>query len=104
MKIAFCLHHFLPEYVAGTEIYTLRLAQQIRCRGIDVVILIPHFNYEVTGEYRWEGMRVIRYAESSIVDRKMIMGKRKPDGLHEFEIVIDNEKPDIVHFHELAPG
>lgn len=47
-------------------------------------------------------MRVIRYAEPSVVDRTLQMGKRKPDGLKNFVEVIRKEKPDIVHFHELA--
>ncbi len=104
MKIIFCLHHFLPEYIAGTEIYTLRLAQSLKISGVDVVILIPGFDIPVTTEYINEGIRVIRHAENSLEDREMIMGKKAPGGLQEFADIMIKERPDIVHFHELAPG
>ncbi len=104
MKIIFCLHHFLPEYVAGTEIYTLRLAQHLNKDGIEAVVLIPFFDQPATVEYEYEGIRVIRYAENSVEDRQMIMGKRPPDSMDEFVRIIKAEQPDIIHFHELAPG
>jgi glycosyltransferase involved in cell wall biosynthesis len=105
LKILLCLHHFLPEFVGGTEIYTLRLAQQIKQNGIEPVILIPHFDHSTTSEYAYEGVRVIRYAETSIEnDRKMIMGKKEPLGLVEFVKVVKAEQPNIIHFHELSPG
>ena len=37
MKILFLLHHFLPEYPSGVEVYTYRLAQEFRKRH-DVVL------------------------------------------------------------------
>ncbi len=104
MKIIFCLHHFLPEYVAGTEIYTLRLAQILQGAGAEMIILIPRFDNAETDEYIYEGVRVIRYGENSVEDRSMIMGKKMPDGMGAFLKVLKNEQPDIVHFHEMAPG
>ncbi len=104
MKILLCLHHFLPEFVGGTEIYTLQLALYLKQAGIEPVILIPHFDNTITSEYVYEGIRVIRYAEASVEDRNMIMGKKKPDGLSAFADVLKKEQPAIIHFHELAPG
>jgi len=104
MKIIFCLHHFLPGHVGGTEIYTLRLAQELRLKEIEAIVLVPGFDSAVTDSYIWEGIRVIRYAENSIEDRKMIMGKTAPAGLKIFSEIVKEEQPDIIHFHELAPG
>jgi glycosyltransferase involved in cell wall biosynthesis len=104
MKIIFCLHHFLPEFIAGTEIYTLRLAQHLKNAGSEVLIVIPFFDHSISDEYIYEGIRVIRYAEESIEDRNMIMGKSEPEGLLGFIKILNIEKPDIIHFHELAPG
>ena len=94
----------MPAYVAGTEIYTLRLAQRLQNRGVEVAVLIPYFKSSVNDEYEWEGIRVLRYAENSVEDRKMFFGYKKPDGVAAFSSIISREKPDIIHFHELSPG
>ncbi len=104
MKILFCLNHFLPDYVAGTEVYTFNLAKYLKAGDTDAVVLIPNLGSVVTEEYLYEDIKVIKYAENSIEDRNMIMGKTKPDGVEAFIQIIKNEQPDIVHFHELAPG
>ena len=104
MKIIFCLHHFLPEFIAGTEIYTLRLAQQLQLMGNDVLILIPFFDQQKTIEYKYEEIRVIKYSETSFIDKKMIMGKKIPDGVKVFAEILLTERPDIIHFHEIAYG
>lgn len=104
MKIIICLHHFLPEVVGGTEIYTLCLAHHLKKLGVEAMILIPNLGNPLTNEYEYEEIRIIRYAENSVEDRKMIMGKKAPDGLGGFAEILKNENPDIIHFHELAPG
>ena len=104
MKIILCLHHFLPEFVGGTEIYVANLAKQIVQQGKEAVVIIPNLGIDTTEEYFHEGIRVIRYAENSIEDRSMILGKKKPDGLKVFSQIVEKEKPGLVHFHELAPG
>ena len=38
----------------------------------------------------------------AILDSSLLMGKIKPVGLKEFVTIVQNEKPNIVHFHELA--
>lgn len=104
MKIILCLHHFLPEVIAGTEMYVLRLAQNLTEQGVEAVVLIPNFGAVTNKEYIYEGVRVIKYAENSVEDRKMMMGKSIPAGLAEFSKLLLEEKPDIIHFHELFPG
>ena len=104
MKIILCLHHFLPEFVGGTEIYVANLARQFLQAGIEVVVVIPNLGIDAAEEYFYEGIRVIKYAENSIEDRPMILGKKKPCGLEIFSQIVKKEKPDLVHFHELAPG
>lgn len=104
MKVIFCLHHFLPGIVGGTEVYTFNLAKQLLQHHIDVLIVIPNLGMDITEEYYFEEVRVIKYAENSVEDRAMIQGKTKPDGLKIFGEIIQKEKPTIVHFQELAPG
>ncbi len=71
---------------------------------METVVIIPNLGSDSTVEYEHQRIRVIKYAENSLEDRNMIMGKTKPDGLIEFVHILNIEKPDIVHFHELAPG
>ncbi|RZK26077.1 MAG: glycosyltransferase [Flavobacterium sp.] len=103
-KILFCLHHFLPEWLAGTEMYVLALAKYLRNNKVSVIVLIPNFGKSKTEEYIYESVRVIKYAENSNEDRNMILGKVKPQGLPVFLDIVKEVSPDIIHFHELAPG
>lgn len=102
MKIIFCLNHFLPQQVAGTEIYTFSLIKEMQQKGITCLVLIPNYDKEVNAVYSYDGIKVIRYAEPSVVDRSLKMGKRPAEGLQAFSRVLKEEQPDIVHFQELA--
>ena len=104
MKIILCLHHFLPEYIGGTEIYSYNLAKHLSKAGMDVLVLIPNLGVAKTEEYYHEKIRVIKYWENSIEDRSMIKGFKKPSGLQEFREILIAEQPAIIHFQELAPG
>ena len=104
MKIIFILNHFLPDTLAGIELYTFKLAGSLQAAGAGVAVLIPFFDSKQSDEYYYEGIRVIRYAENSRSDRDMIMGKTIPQGLAQFKNILEQERPDIVHFQELAAG
>lgn len=90
--------------MGGTEIYTLRLVQQLQLLGVTGIVIIPNFNSPITDEYFYEGIRIIRYAEQTISNRSIIMGKKAPDGLGIFTKILEQEKPDLIHFHEIAAG
>jgi glycosyltransferase involved in cell wall biosynthesis len=102
LKIIFVLNHFLPQQSAGTEVYTWALSKHLQNNGIDVKVLIPRYGETTSNDYIFDGIPIHQYAEPSIVDRSLIMGFRVPDGLIDFEKYIRNERPDIIHFHELA--
>lgn len=102
MKILFVLNNFLPQHVAGTEVYGYHLGKELQKMRHEVGFIIPNYGKEQTDSYVYDGMKVIQYAEPSVVDRALKMGKRKSDGLKNFEEVLKNEQPDIVHFHEIA--
>lgn len=102
MKIIFVLNHFLPQQTAGTEVYTWALCKHLQNNGIDVQVLIPNYEATSSNDYIYDGIFVHEYAEPSLVDRSLIMGFRVPDGLFHFEEYIRNQRPDIIHFHELA--
>lgn len=102
MKILQVLNHYLPHQVAGTEVYTHLLSKYLISSGEEVKIIIPAYNSAQAISYCYDGVAVIGYAEPSKVDRDLIMGRRKPDGLRSFEEILLEEKPEVVHFHELA--
>lgn len=102
MKIIHVLNHFLPQQQAGTEIYTWALCKEFIKKGINVKVLIPNYGKSYDEEYEYDGLIVYKYAEPSHVDRSLVMGFREPDGLIAFRAFLAIEKPDLVHFHELA--
>jgi glycosyltransferase involved in cell wall biosynthesis len=102
MKVIHCLNHFLPQQVAGTEVYVWALCKALQNLGCDSSVLIPNYNSPRSAEYEYDYIRVHQYAEPSVIDRSLITGQRVPDGLKSFSNYIKEQRPDIVHFHEIA--
>jgi glycosyltransferase involved in cell wall biosynthesis len=102
MKVVQVLNHFLPQHAAGTEIYTWALSKRLLQKGIDVEVVIPNYGNTSSEQYVYDGLKVFKYAEPSVVNRSLIMGFRTPDGLANFEEYLADVTPDIVHFHEMA--
>ena len=102
MKILQVLNHFLPSHIAGTEVYACALTKKLVTNEIVVKVVIPNYNQSISTGYIYDGLHVYQFAEPSIVDRSLKMGFRKPDGLKSFIEYLDAEKPEIVHFHEIA--
>lgn len=102
MKVIQVLNHFLPQQTAGTEVYTWALSKQLQQKNMDVAVVIPNYGKNESAAYVYDGLPVFQYAEPSVVDRSLIMGLRKPEGLKEFIDHLQNKQPNVVHFHELA--
>lgn len=102
MKIVHCLNHFLPNHIAGTEVYTYTLIKELSKLGVESIVIIPNYGNSFDDCYYYEEIKVIKYAEPSIVDRSMIMGRKIPLGVDFFLEVLKRESPDIVHFQEVA--
>lgn len=102
MRILQVLNHFLPEQVAGTEVYTWALSKRLQQVGFEIEIAIPNYHIDVDEEYEYDGLHITKFAEPSKLDRALIMGKRKPEGVRYFEALLKRLRPSVVHFHELA--
>jgi glycosyltransferase involved in cell wall biosynthesis len=102
VKVFQVLSKFLPQQIAGTEVYTFALSKQLQQKEIDVKVVIPNYGEKVASEYVYKGLTVHQYAEPSVVNRQLIMGLKAPEGLQYFTKLIEDERPDIIHFHELA--
>ena len=82
--------------------YTWALSKHLQNNGIDVKVLIPRYGETASNDYIFDGIPIHQYAEPSIVDRSLVMGFREPSGLIHFEEYIREERPNIIHFHELS--
>jgi glycosyltransferase involved in cell wall biosynthesis len=102
LKIIHCLDHFLPEQIGGTEIYILSLAKSLLKWNIESAVVIPNYGKNENEAYYVENIKVIKYGETSIANRAIILGKEIPKGIINFETVLMSEKPDIVHFHSIG--
>ncbi len=102
MKVFHVLNHFLPHQIAGTEIYVYALTRNLLSFGINAAVVIPNYRKYINEKYEIDGITVHQFSEPSLVERSLIMGKRKPEGLSSFITLLHQQRPDVVHFHELA--
>ena len=105
LKLLYVVHGFPPDTWAGTEVYTLNLAQEMKRRGHEVTILTrapaegdePEFTLR---EDEFEGLPVIRMthrlAHASLQESFV---KEGPEVA--FRQVLDRVEPDLVHFQHL---
>ena len=102
MKVIHVLNAYLPDQIAGTEIYVNALARELKSLGVESKILIPNYGFNDTTIYKYEEIEVIKYAEPTPATREIITGQQAPGGLQNFLKILKKESPDIVHYHELA--
>lgn len=107
MKIIHCVDHYMPQHMAGTEVYIHTLASLQNLSGHQASVLIPHFEYyrpgRFRGHYRYDGIDVHEYHEpSEPLNRAILSGAEKPAGLANFSEFLQTHRPDVVHFHELT--
>ena len=103
MKILYVVHQFLPRNVAGTEVYTYRLAKEMQ-REHEVCLLFSEVEPERT-QYETEpgtfdGLPFTRMTYNYHVER---FDETWSDPAAEavFLEVLEREQPDLVHFQHL---
>ena len=107
LKLLYVLHGFPPDTWAGTEIYTLNLAQEMQRLGHECVVLarVPaegegapeDFHVE---ESEFEGLRVLRMTHR-LEHRSLRESYHQPRAEEAFRSVLLSEAPDLVHFQHL---
>lgn len=102
MKIIYTLNNFLPQQVAGTEVYVFTLAKAMQQKGNNVTVLIPNFGRSVNESYTYENINVIKFAEPTVLSRALIAGDVAPVGLLFFTNILKDFNPDIIHFHTVG--
>ena len=96
----------MPQVMAGTEIYTHTLASLQKKSGHEVAVVTPHIEHyrpgEINEHYIYDDIDVYQFLETANpTDRQIHYGNKKPEGLTNFFALINQLKPDVVHFHEL---
>ncbi len=102
MRIIYTLNNFLPQQVAGTEVYVYTLAKAMQQKGNDVTVIIPNFEKKINETYFYNDIKIIKFAEGTFLSRGVIAGDIAPDGVTDFVNVIKNIQPDIIHFHTVG--
>jgi len=110
LKILYVVHGFPPDTWAGTEVYTLNLAREMRALGHDVVVMTraPAKVAVAEGgpadfsvhEDTFEDLRVLRMT-NRLAHRRLSDGYRDERAEAAFRRVLALEIPDVVHFQHL---
>lgn len=104
MKIVHVLPFFLPDTVAGTEVYCWSLCKYLQQQGVLIEVIIPGYGQEKTTEYLFDGIKVVKYAEPTKSTRFHIAGLSLPTGIAAFKDCLKAAAPDCVHFHGIYGG
>src|SRR5262249_30491789 len=110
LRVLYVVHGFPPDTWAGTEVYTLNLAREMRRRGHEVAILAraPAERGAAEGappelsiaEGEFDGLRVLRLTHR-LEHASLAETYAKPAVERVFRELLLREKPDLVHFMHL---
>jgi glycosyltransferase involved in cell wall biosynthesis len=102
MKIIHVPFCFAPDPIGGTEIYAAGLARDLQELGYENVMAAPA---AATSSYTIDGLRVRRFRVSmGKVDLRQLYGAGDPGAAAEFEKILEEEKPELVHLHAFTQG
>jgi glycosyltransferase involved in cell wall biosynthesis len=96
---------YFPDSIGGTEVYVAELASRQLRRGHSVTVVSPLANMkESSARYEHEGVDVVRYAVPANPTKPEASGRSRARGSEAFYTVVQELKPDIVHFHTFTTG
>lgn len=100
MKVLHVPYTFFPAPSGGTEVYVAALCRELNARGIDNVIAAPG---DAEGVQIHESVKVHRIRVSSALSVEQMQGG-EPDwqAAQGFGRVLDETRPDVVHFHSFS--
>lgn len=88
--------------MGGTEVYAEALAERLKAHDIESVVVAPG-GENAASECR--GLRVRRYAlGAKVTDPSELCGEGDETAVANFERVLDEEQPDLVHLHAQTRG
>ena len=104
MRILHVVHQYVPDHVAGTELYTQSVARRQAKAGHEVAVFTPlnrdsHFSAQPAVE---EGVRVYRVPAGRRSPTAVFRSTFGHAGLQAaFDAVMAREQPDVVHLQHL---
>lgn len=101
MKIIHIPYCYYPDPAGGTEVYVKNLCNSLSKFGIESIVAAPTAGRR--NIYFYEGIKVRRFSISKeIEDLSDLYGGSDPVSSRIFGKILDEEKPDLVHFHALT--
>lgn len=100
-KILFILGWYFPDNVGGTEHYVQSLALELNHMGHRVAIAAPSLD-ETERAYLHEGIKIYRYPITQGISPQEPAHFKQPEHFNKFAQWIEENKPDIVHFHSMT--
>lgn len=101
MRVLHVPFSYFPSPHGGTEVYVAALANALQMHGVASVVAAPGERNE---SYEWEGVAIHRFKTSPNASLEVMYGEGDAGAASEFGKIIDQVKPDLVHFHALTPG
>lgn len=101
MRVFHVLTHFLPSQIAGTELFVFALHSGLLELGYEGGVIIPDLQNQGDKEGFYQGVRVLKFRQRFEPIQNFISQPYKED-LDEFKEVLINERPDLLHFHEIS--
>ncbi len=97
MKIIHLPYTYFPDPSGGTEVYVHTLAKALQQCGVESLVVAPGSE---AGAYEYEGVRIRRLAVSDAhTDLRVIYGAGDTEVAQQFEALLDEVMPDVVHLH-----
>ena len=102
VKILHVPYIYYPDPCGGTEVYVASLCQFLAEAGDENVIAAPTSGQAAS--YDHAGIKVRRFAIHPALTQDMMYGEGDPVAAAGFATVLDEEQPDLVHFHAFTPA
>lgn len=100
-SILFALESFFPTHRAGTETYVLNLAKGLMRKGWKAVVVRAIVG-EDSYRYVYEGIEVYALSVPEKIMTEELNGLVAPHNLVEFQSILSQVQPDLVHFHSFS--
>ena len=104
MKIVQAVGWYYPGSLGGTEVYVASLCHWLVAAGHDVLVAAPDATAREEQIYEYDGVPIYRYPIPLQPTRAECQGTKPVRGAERFHEWLQQQHPDIVHFHTFVTG